>query len=331
MVRMVKRLTGLEIDEVSLVNRPANQHGLVAIAKSQQEDSMSVYDAGGDEVFEEELTHGDHVYDETGAEYVFVEDGEGVEEVSDEYEDEDEDEAVGKSVFPLSGAKVKAAGRLARSSSAGKKARKFGSDVKREASNPINHLAAGLVGGGAAAGAGAGFVGGRKSVKKSLGTQVLEELSKALNDDDRNQVFAKAADQFDEISKRNDELEELVMGLYNDRDEAGYAELAKSYELPVDPDDIGGIMFRASQVLPEEDLEVLDRVFSSVGAISKAAMTEIGYGGGMESDVLSQIFAVAGEAVSKSESSMSQEQAVTALFAANPDAYDEYESEQRRN
>jgi hypothetical protein len=327
MVRMVKRLTGLEIDEVSLVNRPANQHGLVAIAKSQQEDSMSVYDAGGDEVFEEELTHGDHVYDETGAEYVFVEDGQEAIDDSEQVEDEEDEEpqAVGKGVFPLSGAKVKAAGRLGRGAAkdAGAKAKKFGSAHKKEAQ--FGGIAGGLVGAGAAG----GYAAGR--VKKSLGTQVLEELSKALTDDDRNQVFAKAADQFDEISKRNDELEQLVMGLYNDRDEAGYNELAKSYELPVDPDDIGGIMFRASQVLPEEDLAVLDRVFSSVGQISKAAMTEIGYGGGMESDVLAQIFAVAGEAVSKSESSMSQEQAVTALFAANPDAYDEYESEQRRN
>jgi hypothetical protein len=72
-------------------------------------------------------------------------------------------------------------------------------------------------------------------------------------------------------------------------------------------------------------------VFSSVGQISKAAFEEIGYGGAMESDVLSQIFAVAGEAVSKSDSSLSQEQAVTALFSANPEAYEQYESDQRRN
>jgi hypothetical protein len=31
--RTVKRLYDLEIDEISLVDRPANQHGLVAIAK----------------------------------------------------------------------------------------------------------------------------------------------------------------------------------------------------------------------------------------------------------------------------------------------------------
>ena len=34
MGRQVKRLSNLEIDEISLVDRPANQHGLVAIAKA---------------------------------------------------------------------------------------------------------------------------------------------------------------------------------------------------------------------------------------------------------------------------------------------------------
>lgn len=320
MGRNVKRLTDLEIDEISLVTRPANQHGLVAIAKSQLEDSMSVYDANGDEVFEEELELGDVVYADDGTELIFVED-----DGDENAEVEERELEMSKGLFPLSGAKVKAAGRMGRMS-----AREATENAKN--SGAAQHVARNKrkyeLGGAAAAGAGVGF--GAGQVGKSLGTQVLEELSKALTDQDRDQVFAKAADKFDEISKRNEQLEELVLGLYDDRDALGYAELAKGYELPVDPEDIGAIMFRASQVLPQEDLEVLDRVFSSVGQISKAAMTEIGYGGVTESDVLAQIFAIAGEAVSKSDSNMTQEQAVTALFSANTDAYDEYESEQRR-
>lgn len=334
MGRNVKRLTDLEIDEISLVTRPANQHGLVAIAKSQLEDSMSVYDANGDEVFEEELEIDDIVYAEDGTELVCVEENAG--ENAEENADERELQSVGKGVFPLSGAKVKAAGRIA-----GKKADETAAEGLKRGRSAYGAARSSEAGQhvlrnkgryqlGAAGTATAGAYGAGR-VQKSLGTQVLEELSKALTDEDRDQVFAKAADKFDEISKRNEDLEKLVLGLYDDRDAEGYAELAKGYELPVNPDEIGAIMFRASQVLPQEDIEVLDRVFSSVGQISKAAMTEIGYGGGMESDVLGQIFAVAGEAVSKSDSSMTQEQAVVALFSANPDAYDEYESEQRRN
>ena len=329
MGRIVKRLTGLEIDEVSLVNRPANQHGLVTIAKSYQEDNMGVYDAAGDEVFEEELEHGDRVYDDAGNEFVFIEEG---------VEDEEGDDEVEKGSFsPVQafkntqrfGAKKTATAYKNRVkgnvSAAGAKA-KAGANTWADA-HPTAFTGAAL-GGAAVAGAGAGYAGGR--MQKSLGTQVLEELSKALTDNDRDQVFAKAADRFDEIADRNSQLEELVLGLYEDRDAEGFSELAKSYQLPVDPDEIGGIMHRASQVLPDEDLQALDRLFSSYGEIAKAAFTEIGYNGGMESDVLGQIFGMAGQEIVKNDNSFSQEQAVTALFSANPGAYDEYEAEQRR-
>jgi hypothetical protein len=53
--------------------------------------------------------------------------------------------------------------------------------------------------------------------------------------------------------------------------------------------------------------------------------------GGTESSIVNQIYALAGDAVSKSEAGLTQEQAVTALFSANPTAYDEYEAEQRQN
>ena len=322
MARMVKRLTGLEIDEVSLVNRPANQHGLVAIAKSQQEDSMSVYDAAGDEVFEEELEHGDRVYDETGAEFVFVE------EEADE--DEGEEDVEKASLIPRGpirpgwmGAKDKASLIGQGAKAQGAKGADGAVDWAQKHKTPLIASAAG------AGGLGAGYTGGR--MHKSLGSQVLEDLSKALSDDDRDQVFAKAADRFDEIAQRNELLEQMVVGLYEDRDAEGYSQLAKSYELPVDPDEIGAIMVRASQSLSEADMGTLDRVVSSVGEISKAAFTEIGYGGNVESDALAQIFAVAGDAVSKSDNGMSHEQAVTALFSANPDAYDQYEAEARFN
>ena len=91
-------------------------------------------------------------------------------------------------------------------------------------------------------------------------------------------------------------------------------------------------MHRASQSMDAEDVATLDRLFSAVGEISKnGGFDQIGYDGYAESDVLGQVYAVAGEAISKADSSLTQEQAVTALFSANPDAYDEYESEQRYN
>jgi len=344
MGRMVKRLSNLEIDEVSLVDRPANQHGLVAIAKSYQEDNMAVFDGEGNEVLEEELEHGDTVYDDQGNEFVFVEDG-----ADEGGEDEGFEDEVGKA-FRVP-AKVRAAGRLGRMKARGEAswARERTAATGREAGERIGRRAqslrtaadmqyraipaggrAGIRYGGAAGGGAAGATYVNHKVGKSMGDQVLEELSKALNDSDRDQVFAKAFEQFEGIAKRNEDLEEQVAFLMEERDQEGFSELAKSYELPVDPDEIGGLMYRAAQSLPEADVAALDRLFSSYGEISKAAMSEIGYSGTMESDVLGQVFAIAGEAIAKSDSDMTQEQAVTALFSANPAAYDEYEAEQNR-
>ena len=310
MGRTIKRLSGLEIDEVSLVDRPANQHGIVAIAK-RLEDVMGIFDADGVEVSEEELGHGDFVYDEDGNEFVFVEDG--------QEEPADLAEAVGKVDLA---AGVKRAGQYARYGRA---------RARRDIPGGLKTLAA--AGGGAAAGAtGLGiYHAGGKDVDKSLGDQVMESLSKAFTDDDRNEVIAKAMDYMQDVADRNADLEQTVFSMMSDQDAAGFTELAKSYDLPVDPDEIAGIMFRASQALPESDLATLDRLFSSMGEVTKAYYDEIGYSGGYEGSALGEVFAAAGEAVSKSGSAMSQEQAVTALFDANPAAYDEYEAEQRFN
>jgi hypothetical protein len=87
MGRTVKRLSGLEIDEISLVDRPANQHGLVAIAKndSQEEDMPTLFDADGNEVDESQLQVGDFVYDEDGVEYQLRDDVEEEGEPTEEY------------------------------------------------------------------------------------------------------------------------------------------------------------------------------------------------------------------------------------------------------
>ena len=363
MGRQVKKLSGLEIDEVSLVDRPANQHGLVAIAKREDDDMPpEIFDADGNGVDEEELEHGDVVYDGAGDEFVFIE---------NEVDENEYDEAVGKAGTDLAvrgvasrlhGAKAEAirwstgqrmgtrrlaggaknAGRNARDAGGRAKTRlgdeklatqmfagRKGPQARRAAEAGGQHVNSHrgyyAGGAGAAAGGAAGY-----NMHKSLGDQVLEELSKSLTDNDRDEVIAKAMDYMEEISKRSDKLEELVISMRDQRENEDFVELAKGYELPIDPEGIGGLMQRASQVLPQEDVATLDRLFSSVGEIAKnGGYDQIGYDGTYESDVLSQVYAVAGEAISKADSSLTQEQAVTALFSANPDAYDEYESEQR--
>ena len=365
MGRMVKKLSGLEIDEVSLVDRPANQHGLVAIAK-RQEDGMSIFDAQGHEVDEAELEHGDVVYDDNGTELVFVEEEDG-----DDGDDDGVEKGVrdyvarravrgttvarephtarsnwtpdgggrGGSNRPLKAQmRARAAATDARNElrhrgdqvrSAGRRARNAGTAAGMQYRAIPEGGRAGLRYAGAAGAGGASEYERRKHFGKSMGDQVLEDLSKALTDDARDEVIAKAYDYFEDVAKSNDELRGMVEDLIADRETDDFVELAKGYELPVDETELGGLMYRASQFLPQEDVEVLDRLFSAHGEIAKGYMTEIGYNGAGESDIVAQVYAAAGEAVGKSAGAMSQEQAVTALFDANPAAYDAYEAEQR--
>lgn len=361
--RTVKKLSGLEIDEVSLVDLPANQHGLVAIAKNHQEDGMGeIFDAQGNQVDEEELEHGDVVYNDNGDELVFVEEGAEDEQDDDGYDDGSD---VGKAFGYLrnaAGHGLERAGRRASSSAtrAGMQARAVpgrargagarGAARGREAGERAGRRArsagtaagmqyraipeggrAGIRYGGAAAGGAGAEHERRKHFGKSLGDQVLEDLSKALTDDARDEVIAKAYDYFEDVAKANDRLTDMVEALMEDRELEGYSELAKGYDIPADPNELGGLMYRASQFLPDEDLATLDRLFTSHGEFAKGYQQEIGYNGqGDGSDVIGLVYAAAGEAVGKSAGAITQEQAVTALFDANPAMYDEYLAEQNQ-
>ena len=372
MGRQVKRLSNLEIDEISVVDRPANQHGTIAISKADtQEDSMAdIYDAEGNEVFWDELQEGDLVYDEDGVEYEVQGEGEADDGDADELyelEDYEEDlEPVGK-VAPLRLQRMARSARLRageeklatqmfvgrktapikrrvgeaalpyrmaggrRIAQAQRKGYEAGARARSATGAALGNrgVQVGLAGAGVGGAAGAGgYYGGRRSnTSKSLGEQVLEELSKSYSDDDRDRVIAKALNQVDLVAKRNDELENAIGYLLEERDAAMFHEVAKSYELGAE-DDIAGLLQRASQLLPEADVALLDRFFTSAGEVQKAYFEEIGYAGAGGSSTLDEVYAYAGEAVAKN-AGLSQEQAVTAMFAANPEAYDAYEAETR--
>lgn len=315
MARMVKRLSQLEIDEVSLVDRPANQHGLVAIAKNDQEDAdMELYDIEGNPVTEDELEPGMRVYGADGTEYVYTENE--PDDVEDALEDVDQGElaGVGKGIG-IGPARAGVAG-------LGDRAKLGVSGAEGFARR--NKKAIGVAG---AAGAG-GFAGGR--VGKSFGDEVLQELSKALNEPERDAVIAKALSRVEEVAKRNDELEGAVAFLMQDREREDFVELAKSYDgLATDEDELAGILQTVAPHLSGDQLQALDRILTGASEVGKALYVERGYNGTGDVGVLGQVLGMADEAVIKNaELGVSPEQAVAAIFDSNPEAYDTYLSEQ---
>lgn len=357
MGRMVKRLSSLDIDEVSLVDTPANQYGLVAIAKSHQEDGMAgeLYDESMELIPEDAvLQEGDLVYDEQGNEYEVQFEDDDDDESAGDFEDEYEPEysQVGKFSFGSAAGKVaekvKGAGEIGdeyvkqslkpRMARYGEKARteqyKFQANPKKYLGEHKRAIGYGA-GGTAAVGAGGGgavYARNRSKVGKSAGQEFLELISKAVSDEDRDEVIAKVVDDFAEVSKRNEDLEALVLDMYAEQELEQYATVAKGYgPIGLDEYELGGLLQRASHSMDPRDVETIDRLLAAHGQVSKQLYAEQGIAGtGEPGGIMDQVFAVAGDVVSKAGGGITQEQAFVELLQANPDAYDEYEAEQRQ-
>ena len=325
MKKSVSKLVDLDIDEVSLVDRSANQHSLVSFSKSlasgvvtNPEESMSVdfavFNELGEEVDSDDLEHGDVVFDSNGEEFVMV---------------ADEPEDVGKADLlrtarVMGRRKGRQAGSAARDAGlrAGSAARDAGrrAGTAFEGASPMARY--GTVA-GAGALAGAGVAGGIGSMRKSLSEGILEDFSKAVTERDREEIIAKA---MDEVSKAQEIASEALAYAESEHDarmEEAFISKAAEYNLPVSPEVFGPILKSLAYALDEDQLEILDAIFNAVG---DALYNEIGYvGESSNSSVLDQVDALAGEYVGKSD--LSHAQAVTAMFEANPSAYDAYISE----
>lgn len=325
--RTVRKLSDLQIDEISLVDRPANQHGVVAIAKrADEENSMGIYDADGDEVDEQDLEHGDVVYNDDGDEFVFVEDA----AEADDREPELVGKAGGLNNFKAglgaftdgggqSGTKAYQGGQKARQMMDGgtKRAKRKSKEYMGAPMNMPTRGRALAYGGGAAA---TGY-----AVGKSLGESVLDDLSSALGQDDRDQVIAKAMDEVEFYKSHTEQLTDQVAALTEANEMAYFTEVAKSYGLPGDPNRLATVLKNAVDTMPQEDLDELDRLLTSQGSLYE----ELGAAGsGQETMVMGQVEQMAHNAVGKSDVTM--EQATVALFDANPNAYEDYLAETGR-
>lgn len=303
----VKKLTDIEIDEISVVDRPANQHGLIAFSKStgigdgpnHEEDSMpdedAIFSAEGNEVNPDELQHGDVVYDGEGNEYVYVDD------------DEEIPEPVGKAGLP-------GLGRAAFTQGMKTNAKEAGAYIKRN-KVPFGVGAAGL-----------GAAGGAYALKKSAGDEVLEALSKAVTDEDRDAIIAKALDEVEVYKAQAVEVAKQLELEQDLRITSEYISKAAEYNLPVAPDVLGPILKAVATVLTDEQLDVLDALFEAVG---DALYDEVGYVGDTDNQsVLNQVNGYADELVGKAD--ISKAEAVVAMFEANPSAYEAYLAENGR-
>lgn len=269
MARKVKELRDLEIDEISLVDKGANQHARTVIAKrhGEEENTMEEYfDAEGNLVDLDSLEPGDVVYDDEGNGFEAVTEDEDVDMV-----DERQLETVGKSLNPFA--------------------------VSRETS-------------------GGGIEGLR------------EELSKALTDDARDEVIAKAfgkVEEYERVAKAAQATAETERQLRLDRE---YTEVAKRFSVGIDPEVLGPVLKRMAETMSDQDCTVIAKALEVGTAATEEIFEEIGKrGGGANSDIFTAVEEYVSTQVSKTDGS--SEELLSKAFEENPEAYDQYLAERQ--
>lgn len=338
--KVVKHLTDMEIDEISLVDRGANQHATVAIAKrAPEEESMpEIYTEDGELLDENSLQDGQIVYDGEGNAYQFTLDPDeepGDEEVDGDVvapDEEDEGEfteegsdelelaGVGKA-FGFAGGTTQGASKPFQPSTPATPFR-VGAGLNTQKKKPL-----GAGGGAMPQRPRLGGAVARPTVAKSFQEQVLEELSKAYTDEDRDAVLSKAFAEVDAYKLQAAEAEQIAKSERDLRLTNEYISKAAEYNVPVDARDLGPVLYRMAETMSYEDCSVIHKCLEAAG---QAIFEEVGYiGGGDNVDVLDQVSAQAQEMVTKAAGT-SQEDAWESILDQNPAAYDEYLAQSRR-
>lgn len=339
----VKELQDMEIDEISLVDRPAAQHAKVVIAKRATEEETvpeEIYNEDGELLETELLEEGDVVFDEDGQAFVVVD---------EESEYAPDMEEVGKAISfkgtgQMKNAAFKASPRFKAKVAAekvrvaGEKARKAvsgrylnpkmsfkgtgdmkGTEFKQRAVDRVKWGNA-AKDAGIATVAGGATAGGAYALKKSFADELREELSKSYTDADRDEVIAKAMEQVEDMAASLSEAEEIAKSERDLRLTREYEEVAKTYNLPVEPSELAPVLMAIAETLPYEYGEVIHKALSAAGEILFEEVGTQGYAS--NNDVLTSVDAYIDENIAKAD--ISKAQAVEAVFAENPNAYDEY-------
>lgn len=161
-----------------------------------------------------------------------------------------------------------------------------------------------------------------KSAFPSFTDEIREEISKAFtgsgSQDATKELFSKAAAEIDSLRSQLRETQEIAKAERDQRLTDAYISKAASYNLPVNAEDLGPVLYRMAETMSYEDCSVINKCLTAAGATIFAEIGQIG--GGDNEDILSQVSKAAEEGGVD----------IGAVFDQNPDAYSDYLSEQGR-
>ncbi len=161
---------------------------------------------------------------------------------------------------------------------------------------------------------------GKAYNEPALGEILLEELSKADSEDERSFIIAKAMNEVEIAKAEAAEAHEAMMVERELRITDEFISKAAEYNLPVEAEVLGPILKSMAETLSPGQLDVVDAIFTSVG---DTLYDEVGVvGGNSNGSVLDMVNSYADELVTKAD--LGGAQAVSDIFEANPEAYDQY-------
>ena len=170
-------------------------------------------------------------------------------------------------------------------------------------------------------------------VGKSFGSDVLEAISKAVDDDAQKAAIRKAfevqQEQIEVYKRQAEEAQAWAEREHDTRVTEAFIAKAAEFNLPVAPEVLGPILKKMATVLDESELDIVEKVFTDVG---DTLYDEVGYvGTGTNGpDVFNEVEELAKAAVSKAAANgqqISEDDALVAAFEMNPQAYAAYNSE----
>lgn len=285
MTRKTNSVHDMDIDEVSLVDVPANPYAAVMIQKNHQEADMPDDDAivlADDEVLydaEGVAISDDHNFAE--GEIAYREDGQAVRiSVQDVEDAANADDLVGSDI--------------------GKSA--FFGSTKPEVS----------------------------PIFKGLAEQLRDTVAKSAAGSETKALVSKAAAAIEAAERTASQAIEVAKSERDIRLTREFTEVAKGYNVPADPAQLGGVLMRMAETMTDADCAVIHKALTSAGEIIFA---EIGItGGGTEdgSDPMAGAEAHAASQIAKgAETKISKAQAVQDYFLENEDAYTAYVNSKR--
>jgi hypothetical protein len=160
----------------------------------------------------------------------------------------------------------------------------------------------------------------------------LEELSKALKDEDDREAVTKAFNRqhqafSEELSKRDQHVAELTQFAKAERDlrlEREFIAKAAEFDVPVAAEELGPVLKRAAESLDMSDFSVIVKCLDAAGA-ADYLYGEIGKRGTADNQDIFAMVEAEAEELSKSGGAYGAN-AVAQVFEMNPEMYDQYKA-----